>query len=102
VEVDGASGWPRLRHITVPLISPTLFFLLIVSTIRAFRVFSQIYVLASKEATGSAYNVTMYVFQTFYVANERGYGSAIALILFVIILLVTLVQLRVVGRRVHY
>lgn len=101
-ELDGASGWQRLRRVTVPLISPTLFFLLVISTIRAFRVFGQIYVMASKETARTAHNVTMYVFQTFYVANERGYGSAVALVLFAVILLVTLVQMRVAGRRVHY
>jgi len=100
--LDGASGWQRLRHITVPMVSPTLFFLLIISTIRAFRVFSQIYVLASKDTEGTAHNVTMFIFRTFYEAGETGYGSAIALILFVIILFVTLVQMRVLGARVHY
>lgn len=101
-ELDGATGWQRLRSVTVPLISPTLFFLLIVSTIRAFRVFGQIYVMASKETARTAHNVTMYIFHLIYNVNEYGYSSAIAMLLFVIILLVTLVQFRVVGRRVHY
>ena len=100
--IDGATGWRRLRHITVPMISPTLFFLLIVATIRAFRVFGHIYVLASKDTERTAHNVTMLIFRTFYETGETGYGSAIALILFAIILAVTLIQMRVAGRRVHY
>jgi multiple sugar transport system permease protein len=100
--LDGATGWQRLRRITIPMISPTLFFLLIISTIRAFRVFSHIYVLASKDTERTAHNVTMFIFRTFYEMGETGYGSAVALILFVIILLVTLVQMRVLGARVHY
>ena len=100
--LDGATGWRRLRHITVPMISPTLFFLLIVATIRAFRVFGHIYVLAAKDTERTAHNVTMFIFRTFYESGETGYGSAIALVLFAIILLVTLVQMRVVGQRVHY
>jgi len=100
--VDGATGWRRMRHITIPLISPTLFFLVVVSTIRAFRVFSQIYIMASKETAGTADTVTVYIFKTFYVGGRVGYGSATALILFVIILAVTLVQMRVLGARVHY
>jgi len=100
--IDGARGWHRLTRITVPLISPTLFFLLIISTIRAFRVFGHIYVLASKDTERTAHNVTMFIFRTFYEVGEAGYGSAVALILFVIILLVTLVQMRVLGARVHY
>ncbi|NQT89417.1 sugar ABC transporter permease [bacterium] len=100
--IDGATRWKRLRHVTIPLISPTLFFLLIISTIRAFRVFGHIYVLADKDTQQTAHNVTMFIYRTFYQDNEVGYGSAAAMLLFLIILLVTLVQMRVVGRRVHY
>ena len=101
-EIDGATGWRRLRYVTMPLISPTLFFLLVISTIRAFRMLDRIYVLAVKEQENTAHTVTMYIFRTFKEFSERGYGSAIALLLFVIILLVTVVQMRMVGRRVHY
>ena len=100
--IDGAAGWRRLRHVTVPLISPTLFFLLIVSTIRAFRVFSHVYVMASKDPKHTAHNVTMYIFRLVYTKSRLGYGSAVALLLFALILVVTLVQMRVLGRRVHY
>lgn len=100
--VDGATGWRRLRHVTIPLISPTLFFLSIVSTIRAFRVFNQVYIMASKETSGTADTITVYIFKTFYVDGRVGYGSAAAMILFLIILAVTLLQMRVLGARVHY
>jgi len=100
--VDGATGWRRMRHITIPLISPTLFFLLIVSTIRAFRVFNQVYIMASKETAGTADTATVYIFNTFYVGGRVGYGSATAMILFLILLAVTLLQMRVLGARVHY
>jgi multiple sugar transport system permease protein len=100
--VDGATGWRRLRHITIPLISPTLFFLSIVSTIRAFRVFNQVYIMASKETSHTADTVTVYIFREFYYGWRVGYGSAIAMILFVIILAVTLLQMRALGARVHY
>lgn len=101
-ELDGATGWRRLRHVTVPMISPTLFFLLIISTIRAFRVFGQIYVLTDKDPEHSAHNVTLFIFRLLYNDRDTGYGSAIALLLFAIILVVTLIQMRMVGRRVHY
>lgn len=100
--VDGATGWRRLRHITIPLISPTLFFLSIVSTIRAFRVFNQVYIMAAKDTSGSADTVTVYIFKTFYVGGRVGYGSATAMLLFLIILAVTLLQMRALGARVHY
>jgi multiple sugar transport system permease protein len=104
--LDGASGWPLLRHVTLPLLSPTLFFLLIVFTIRAFQTFNQIYVLTPQGGPlGTTRNITMYIFSSFYQNTQRlgyGYGAAIAFILFGIILLLTVAQFRLVGERVHY
>ena len=100
--VDGATGWRRLRYITIPLISPTLFFLSIVSTIRAFRVFNQVYIMA-KDPSHTADTVPVYIYRVMYDSGWGvGYGSAIAMILFLIILAVTLLQMRVLGARVHY
>ncbi|MGV3724419.1 MAG: carbohydrate ABC transporter permease [Actinomycetota bacterium] len=106
--LDGARGWSLLRAVKLPLLSPTLFFLLVVFTIRAFQTFTQIYVLSVDNRGGpneSTRNITLYIVQSFNENAARlgaGYGSAVAMILFVIILALTLVQFRVLGRRVHY
>lgn len=107
-QLDGARGWTLMRRVKLPLLSPTLFFLLIVFVIRAFQTFSQIYVLTTPDPggpAGSTRNVTLYIVQSFSDNAARlgpGYGSAVALLLFLIILLLTLLQFRVLGTRVHY
>lgn len=107
-QLDGARGWSLVRHVKLPLLSPTLFFLLIVFTIRAFQTFTQLYVMSIDNRGGPAgttRNVTLYIVQSFYEDAPRlgpGYGSAVAMLLFGIILALTLLQFRVIGRRVHY
>lgn len=103
-ELDGATGWRLRRHIIWPLLSPVLFFLLIVFTIRAFQAFSQIYVLTGENnLLGTTSTLTYYIYETaFRGAGARGYGSAVAFLLFGIILLLTWLQFAVLGRRVHY
>jgi multiple sugar transport system permease protein len=106
--LDGARGWSLMRRVKLPLLSPTLFFLLVVFTIRAFQTFTQIFVMSIDHEGGPAgttRNITLYIYQSFNVYKPRlgpGYGAAMAMLLFAIILVLTLVQFRVVGRRVHY
>lgn len=106
--LDGARGWSLLRRVKLPLVSPTLFFLLVVFSIRAFQTFSQVYVMSIDHRGGPAgttRNLSLYIYQSFNEnapAQGPGYGSAVAVVLFLIILALTLLQFRVVGRRVHY
>lgn len=106
--LDGARGWALIRYVRLPLVSPTLFFLLIVFTIRAFQSFTQIYVLSPDGRGGpneTTRNITVYIVQSFNENAARlgpGYGAAVAMVLFAIILVLTLVQFRVLGRQVHY
>ncbi len=107
-QLDGARGWALMRCVKLPLLSPTLFFLLVVLVIRAFQTFSQIYVLTTGDPGGPAgttRNLTLYIVQSFNDNAPRlgpGYGSAVAMLLFLIILALTLFQFRAVGGRVHY
>lgn len=106
--LDGATGWRLIRHVKIPLLSPTLFFLLVVFTIRAFQTFTQVYVMSVDGRGGPAgttRSITLYIFDSFQVNAPRlgpGYGSAVAMLLFLIILGLTLLQFRVLGRKVHY
>lgn len=106
--LDGARGWHLLRNVKIPLLSPTLFFLMVVFTIRAFQTFTQIYVMSVDNAggpDGTTRNITLYIVQSFNDNAPRlgpGYGSAVAILLFVVVLALTLLQFRVVGRKVHY
>ncbi|HZT06097.1 MAG TPA: sugar ABC transporter permease [Chloroflexota bacterium] len=103
--IDGAGSWGILRHVTLPLLSPTLFFLMVVSTIGAFQSFSSIYVMTDPThggPLGTTRNATMYIFQNFFEFTRLGYASAVAFLLFFIVLGLTIVQVRVLGPRVHY
>ena len=101
-QIDGAGTWSTMRRVTLPLLMPTIFFLAVVSTIRSFQTFNQIYIMAPQERLGSCRNVTMLIFSHFYDDPNEGYAAAVALLLFAIILLLTIVQVKVIGRRAQY
>lgn len=105
--IDGASESQVFFHVTLPLLSPTTFFLLIVGTIRAFQAFNQIYVMTQPTPggpLGTTQTVTVYLFNTFYGSGEPnvGYGASIAFVLFVVIASLTLLQFRLARERVIY
>jgi len=110
--LDGATEWTVMRTIIWPLISPTTFFLLVISTINAFQAFNPIYTLTRSSGLGrseaggpldTTLTITVYIFRNFYErANSVGYAAAVSLLLFVILLGLTLLQFRAVGKRVHY
>jgi len=103
-EIDGASRWQRARHITVPMMSPYLFFSLVMGVIGASQYFTQAWVITN--GTGAPANATlfyaMYLFQNAFQYFKMGYACAMAWILFVIILLATLFLFRTSARFVYY
>lgn len=102
-KVDGANLWHRIRHITIPLLSPTLFFLLIINVINSLQVFGEINIL-TLGGPGGATNTLLYsIFYDAFVGTPfRGYASAQAYLLFIIILVMSYIQFKGVGRKVHY
>jgi len=100
--IDGASEGQIFWKITFPLLSPTTFFLLITSTIGAFRAFTMFYVLTTGGPLRTTTSVTYYIYDRFYTASRWGYASAIAFVLFGIILAMTLLNNRLAGRHVVY
>ncbi len=101
-KVDGAGRWAAFRQITFPLLSPTTFFLLILSITGTFRAFTHIYVMREAAARGTADTTSVYIFAQFWQFNQWGYASAMAFVLFGIILILTLVQNRASEGRVFY
>jgi len=101
-EVDGANGWQRMRSITFPLLTPTLFFLAIISTIRSFQTFNQIYIMTPTANRAATQNLTMLIFHRYYENPDYGVATAVACALFLIILALTAVQIKVLGPKVHY
>ncbi len=103
--LDGASGWQVTRAVTLPLLSPTIFFLAVVSTIGAFQGFNALFILSNGTGgpSGTTESITLHIFKNFYQRpDSTGYAAAVSFILFFILLGLTLVQFRVAGRKVHY
>lgn len=98
--VDGAGPWRRFREITLPLLSPTLLFAFVVLTIRAFQSFGEVDLLTQGGPLGSTRVLVYDVFRR--TSTDPSTAAAEAVALFVIILLLTLVQLRVLEKRVFY
>lgn len=100
--IDGASGWRILTRITLPLISPAIFLATTLTVIGSFKVFGQIYVLTGGGPGTSSYVMVYYIYKQAFGFFEYGYASAIAVVLFGIILLLTLGQWFMRKRWVHY
>lgn len=102
--MDGARTWNVIRHVTLPLLSPTWFLLTIVSVIGAFESFNAFYVFSGGEGgpLGSTMSLPLYIFRSFYVYGQIGYASAVSMVLFVLLLGLTWLQLRYGEKKVHY
>lgn len=105
--IDGASAWRRFRDVTLPMISPTLFFTFIILTINGLTLFDQIYTAfynPSNQGTSSTSSLmyVIYVFQQAFGYFKFGYASALAWVIFGLIMLVTVVQIGVSRRFVYY
>ncbi len=98
-EIDGANSWQQFLSVTLPMLSPVIFFNLILSVIGSFQVFTQAYLLSG--GTGSpadaALFFVLYIYQTAFQFHHFGYASAMAWVLFLIILAATLVQFKFSG-----
>jgi multiple sugar transport system permease protein len=101
--VDGANGWQRFRHITLPLLSPVTFFVLVIGVINSFKVFSQIHVLTPDGGVLRSTEVLVfYLYRLAFQSFKFGEAAAVAFILFTLVLALTYIQRRVIEPRVHY
>jgi len=101
-QLDGASGWQAFLHITLPLLMPTTFFVLITSLIGSFQVFTLVF---NMTKGGPGNSTLVYVYQLWrnaFYYFKMGYASAMAYVLFLILVVITLLQVRFIGRRVNY
>lgn len=103
-EIDGASPAQQFRHVTWPLLSPTTFFIMIISMITAFKVFVPMFIMTPTGGPGrTTETLVFYLYKVGFLGyKELGYASAVAYILFAIILLLTVMQNRFFGKKVHY
>ncbi|MGW0070751.1 carbohydrate ABC transporter permease [Streptosporangium sandarakinum] len=106
--IDGAGRWQRFRSITLPMISSAVFFVVIINTISALQMFDQVYAMffgnqvAQQSHGDAALFYVVYLFQQAFQFLHMGYASALAWVLFLVILVITLIQVRVGNRLVYY
>ena len=100
--LDGATGWSRFWHITLPLLSPMTFFVLIISIIGSFQVFELVYVMTKAGPSNATNTLVFFIYQNGFMFYQMGIASAGAMVLFLIVLVLTLVQYRLQDRWVHY
>ncbi|ANC77414.1 sugar ABC transporter permease [Fictibacillus phosphorivorans] len=101
-EIDGASPYKKFLHITIPLLTPTTFFILIISLINSFQVFDQIMIMTEGGPAGSTTVLVQKIYNHAFRYFEMGYASAVSWVLFLIIFVVTLIQNRLQKRWVDY
>ncbi len=99
--IDGASSWQRMRFVTLPMLSPAIFFVVVTSLIGAFQAFDQFYVLTEGGPAHATTPLTLYIFQNAFRFFKMGYGAALAAVLFVIILIITIAQWHLARRWVY-
>jgi len=101
-KIDGAAGWHAFWRITLPLLRPTILYVLIISTVDVLQVFESSYVLTAGGPHYATTTIVYLIYRTAFANMNLGYASSIAYILFAVILLITLVQYKVLKRDVSY
>jgi len=100
-QIDGAGKWSSFRNVVLPFLRPATLFLIVWSTISALQLFDEIYVTTRGGPLGSTTVIVYYLYQQAFQFFNAGYGAAIAYVLFLAILLITIIQLKVGGRSVY-
>lgn len=101
-DIDGANGWTKFTRITLPLLTPSIFYVLIVSMINSFQLFPQIMIMTGGGPNGATQVMVERIYQYGFRYYRMGYAAAFSWILFVIIMLFTLIQMKGQERWVYY
>jgi multiple sugar transport system permease protein len=101
-KVDGAGAWQRFWRVTLPLLSPSTFFVVVISLINGFQVFDQVYVMTGGGPSGASQVVVGRIYDLTFRYGRAGEASALSWLLFAVILIITAVQVRGQRRWVHY
>ena len=100
--LDGITPWRKLINIKLPLIMPSMYFVILTSVIDAFQVFTEVYIMTKGGPGYSTYTVSYYLFNNAFEFGKMGYACAMSVIMFVIILTVTLIQDKIMNKNVQY
>lgn len=101
-EIDGAGRWAKLINITIPMLSPALFFVIVVSTVGSFQIFTEIRIMTEGGPGTSSFVMVWYLWQQAFVYLRMGYASAVAWILFIVVMILVGLQFWLGSRWVYY
>jgi multiple sugar transport system permease protein len=101
-EIDGAGAWSKFRHITLPLISPTMFFNVVLAVIGSLSVFSLAYIATGGGPNYATYFYVYHLFKNAFEFSRMGYAAAMAWLFLLIVMVLTLIQFRLSSRWVYY
>jgi multiple sugar transport system permease protein len=93
-DIDGASAWQKFWRITLPQLGPTTFFVSVILTIQSFKVFDQIYMITQGGPGTSTLVLVYHIYNEAFISRNLGYSSMVALVLFLLVLVITIVQFR--------
>jgi len=96
--IDGATGWQEFRHVTLPMLRPVTFFVVVMSIAKSFQVFGQVYVMTQGGPSNSTLTIVNYLYVVGFTWFEMGYAAAIAYALFALLLVITVIQFRMTAR----
>jgi multiple sugar transport system permease protein len=102
VSIDGGGTWARFRYVTLPMMTPTIFYNLVVGVIGTFQVFNQAYVMTQGGPNNASLFYIFYLYRTAFTESEMGYASALAWVLFMVIMVVTFLLFQNARRWVYY
>jgi multiple sugar transport system permease protein len=100
--IDGAGRWKRFIHVTLPLLKPTTFFILVTSLISSFQVFTSVYIMTAGGPVGSTDVIVYHIYQAAWEQLRMGYASAISWVLFIMIMIATWFQFKFMGKEIEY
>jgi ABC-type sugar transport system permease subunit len=100
--LDGAGAWRRFWSVTLPMMSPTLLFTCVITVVGAFQIFDPMFVMTSGGPGTATTSIVLYIYQTGFQNFQMGYASTLALIVFLVIMVLTVIQLRLSRYWVHY
>ena len=104
-EIDGANKWDSFRHVTIPLLNPTIVYLSVMAGIQTLQVFTQVFAISPGGSGGplnSSLSIVLYIYQKAFKSFDMGYASAMTVLLFAIIMIISLLQMKLVTKKVEY
>ncbi|MCL5071936.1 MAG: sugar ABC transporter permease [Actinobacteria bacterium] len=101
-DIDGVNAWQRFRYITVPMLSPTIFFTMIMGVIGSFQLFDTAFLITEGGPNHATLFYMLYLYRMGFKSFKMGYASALAWILFVVVIVITIIQFRLSRKWVYY